>query len=1112
MNASISYLRGRLRDFKRRYYLREALKGAILSAIITIIWGLLTAAVAYYYPLSSMVRSFLFYGSLLGLSVMWSVWVLWPLFKALTLKAALSDEAAAAVIGRHFPEIEDRLLNILQMEKTGAAAPDDRRLIEAAIAQKASTLRAVPFELAVRFRNALRLLKYLAPAAGLLALIAWLAPAVLSEGTQRLIQHQRPIDAFAPFQFIVENPALKVPRGRSFTLRVRLRGEQLPDEVFVVSGGQRLPMNVDEAGRFSFLFRDVRAPVRFHLEASGFRSEPHMLEVLPAPALKGITVTARYPNYLRLQDEVFEDEAAVEVPAGTHLNWQLRTRDVEEVFFLWSDTVVRAVPRGENLFETDRRVMQSGAYRVVLRHSAAQSADTHAYFLSVVADEPPSITAAFSVDTVGYQYVTVQGELADDHGFSGFWWVWSADPAGRKWQKFRLPLPGGEARYHPFFHWKALDSLWQTAPEVKMYLMVADNDRVSGPKTARTPVFILRKPSSDELRRQEEQAQEKAARQMSASAGSAEQLRRQLERKLLDMMQRENVSWQDRQALQEMMRRLEEQKETWQKAIEELEKMERRRQSLEPTDPQTNEALKALRKRMAEIFDEAFQKQLAELQKMLKDERTGELEKKLKELLDRQKAMEQAMKRDMAMYKRWRMERTMEWEALKLDDLARRQEELARQTRQEKLPADSLHAQQEALKQELDSLKKAHEGLEKMAQELDEQIPDLDDALKQAGRQMKQAGQQLQQQQNQKAAQSQQAAAQKMKKAAEKMLAALQQRRKNTLMVSRQKLRQILDNLLEVSRRQEALEQEATASPRSRKYLRMMERQRQLNEVMADVEDSLYALAEEVPTIQGYVFKEVEEIRHQQQRVVSFMTERNVRMTREAQRRVMMSVNKLALMLSEILDNLTMQLSSMMSSSGQCNNPAPAPMPSLGQMQQMQKELQQQMEGMKSGSQGQQKQGRQQGQQNSDPRMTQEMAKILMQQEYLRHQIRRMREEMEAQQRKKIGPILQEIEKMMEQVEKDIVHQRLGPATSRRMERIRVRMLEAERAVRQQDESPERESRTAEFVPPKPPPSLQKYLEEKNRHAELLRRLPPQLTPFYQQRARRYLRQIPTRP
>ncbi len=1104
MTSAVSLLRRRLRDFKRRYYLREALKGAIIAVLVTLLWAFLAFAVAYYYPLSSAVRSGLFYGSLVGLVLVWAATVFRPLFQALTLKAVLSDEAAAAIIGEHFPEIEDRLLNVLQLEKTGAADPASHRLLEAAIAQKALRLRTFPFELAVRFRQAFRFLKYLGPVAAVLLLVWWMAPAVFSEGARRIIQYQQPIDAFAPFRFVIANPSLEVPRGHAFELQVRVEGKELPDEVFVVTEGQRFPMQKTTQG-FRFLFRDVRRSFPFHLEAKGFRSEPYTLRVLPSPALKGLTVKAEYPAYLNLQPEVFSDDANLEVPMGTRLTWEVRTRDVEKVFFRWPDTVMPAATAGTNLFALTRQTRTGGPYRIVLAHSAAAAADTHEYFLTVIPDAPPSITASFVVDTVAYRYVTVRGEVADDHGFSAFWWFWTTDPAGKRWRKQRLPLPEKGIRQAPFFHWKALDSFWQQASEVKMYLLIADNDAVTGPKTARTPVFTLKKPSEDALHQQEKEAQEKAFRQMSSAAGSTGALRRRTEQKMIELMQRKDLSWQDRQMLRQTLQQLEEQRRKWQQAIEELDKMERRQRQLETADPRTLEALKALRERMEQVFDETFRKQLAELEKMLRDNRTGDLEQKLKELLEQQKAVEQAMKRDMAMYKRWRMERTMEWEALKLEDLARRQEELARKTRTESQPSDSLRAQQQDLKKELDSLAEAHKALEKLARELEEEVPDLREGMENAGQQMQQAAQRLRQKQNGKAAGAQQAAAQQMKKMAQTMMASLQQRRKNTLMVSRRKLRQILDNLLEVSRRQEALERHATVSPRSRQFLRMMERQRQLNEVMADVEDSLYALAKKVPIIQGYVFKEVDEIHHQQRRVVTYMTERNLRMTRETQRRVMMSVNKLALMLSEILDNLTMQLSSMMSSSGQCDNPVP--MPSLGQMEQMQKALQQQMQSMQKGAQGQK-----QGQPRNGRQMTEEMARILMQQEALRYQIRRLREEQQAEQRKKLNPILRDIEKMMEQVENDIVHQRLGPATTRRMERIRVRMLEAEKARRQQDESPERESRTAEFVPPTPPPALKKYLEEKRRHAELLRRLPPQLTPFYQQRAQRYLRRLSKRP
>ncbi len=1108
MPTNVDFLKSRLRAFKRRYYLYRALGGLIEAVVVSVVWIMIVAAVAYFYPMARLGRGVLFYGSVVGLVLVWLWRVGVPLMRALTLRRVMSDEAAAALIGAHFPEVKDRLLNVLQLEQLAddPSAEAQRRWIAAAVAQKAKQLRPVPFQAAVKFRRLRRYLRYAVPAFAAVGLVAAIAPSVLSEGAERVIYHYKPMDAFAPFRFEVVNTSLRVARGEPWQLQIRTRGERLPQQVMIEVGGRRYWMEPSGEATFAFSFERVDASFRFRLHADGFRSEWYAVEVVPAPALRNVEVRARYPSYLGMKkEEVFRDVRYLEVPAGTRLRWTIVAADAERVEMLWPDTAVVAHPHAEGVFVIERQVHSSAEYRVAAFHPEALHADTQAYSLSVIADQPPTVEARFVVDTATFQYVAVQGTAADDHGFSRAVWAVGRPegPDGAvRWQRFSLPRPSAGETVFSFVQWKALDSLWEGASEIRMYVEVWDNDAVTGPKSARTPLFVVRKPTLDELRQREEQAARRAQAQMSAAHAASRTTHQNLENRLLQMIQQPKLHPDDRRSIQQLLENIQRQKQTWEKALEQMQQtLHHQRQT--QADPSTIQQLEELQERMKEIFDEQFQRQLAELERLLQNGADREIQQKLKELLEKQRAVEEAMERDLAMYRRWRLERQMEWQALKLEELAEQQKELADETRRGDAPSDSLAHRQDSLTRALDSVAAAHERLQREARELDEEVPDLREGFRSARQAMQNAAGNLRNGQRRQAASGQQQAAEQLRQMAQTTMTALQQRRKNTLMVSRRKLRQILDNLLEMSARQEELERRRNVGPRTRAFLRLMEQQRQLNEVTADVEDSLRALARQVPTIKQYVFNELDEIRHYQQLTVSAMTERNVGLMRQSQRRVMMHTNRLALMLSEILDNMTAQLASMMSSSQQCNNPSPSPSPSLQQMQQMQQGLQQQLQQSMQGRQGQ-TQGR-----DGRQEMTEEMARILMQQEVLRHHIRRLRQEQDKEAKRRFGKLLEEIEKMMERVEQDIVHQRVGRATLERMERIRVRMLEAERAQRQQDESPERQARTAMEVPPSVPPSLRQYLQEKQRHAEILRRIPPQLQPFYRDRARKYLQRIP---
>src|ERR1700744_516831 len=110
------WLISRLDAFIRKYYANKVIRGTLifLSCLLAYI---LTVSVGEYYLYMpvwariTLVSAFV----LLGLSSL-IVWVIVPLAKMNKLGNVISHEQAAAIIGTHFPEISDRLLNILQLK------------------------------------------------------------------------------------------------------------------------------------------------------------------------------------------------------------------------------------------------------------------------------------------------------------------------------------------------------------------------------------------------------------------------------------------------------------------------------------------------------------------------------------------------------------------------------------------------------------------------------------------------------------------------------------------------------------------------------------------------------------------------------------------------------------------------------------------------------------------------------------------------------------------------------------------------------------------------------------------------------------------------------------
>ena len=99
---------------------------------------------------------------------------------------------------------------------------------------------------------------------------------------------------------------------------------------------------------------------------------------------------------------------------------------------------------------------------------------------------------------------------------------------------------------------------------------------------------------------------------------------------------------------------------------------------------------------------------------------------------------------------------------------------------------------------------------------------------------------------------------------------------------------------------------------------------------------------------------------------------------------------------------------------------------------------------------------------------------------------------------------LGEIQKEMDQNEKDIVNRNITDETIKRQHDIETRMLESDKAEKKQETDPQRESHTSGDIKNPNPPLLEKYLQMKQKEVELLQTVPPGLNPYYREKVKTY--------
>ncbi|MBW3545558.1 MAG: hypothetical protein KY428_08195, partial [Bacteroidetes bacterium] len=519
-----------IRRYKRKYYTNLLLRGFIWTLTCLLAVFLVLASAEYLANFSSTVRTLLFFGfSGLALIVLY-IWVLRPLSYLFSITKPLTDEEAAQRIGAFFPEVRDKLINVLQLRQLAITSP----LAAAGMRQKAAEISTVPFESAVNYGSNRQYLRYLLPPLALLLLAAFFLPELLTDSTRRLVSYKQEFRPAAPFQFQLLNEELQAFRNEDFTLKLQFAGSTVPQVAYLVTNGRRIKMQ-KEGNLFSHTFPKIQEEKHFNFEAAGFESEGHTLVLAERPDLKGFRVKLEYPAYLKTETEVLDNTGSFQIPEGTKVQWQFFTTATDSLRLRFSEDSIamQGAPGKEQQLLFTKTLLASQAYQVELKNRWSQNKEAIQYQLEIIPDRHPQVSLNKFTDTLLYNYLVLAGNVSDDHGLTRLQVHYRLSDGSQKEAKFKsigLPLQRDNLSQTYYYRWE-LDSLLQGAGDrLEYYVQVWDNDGVNGAKASRTGIYMLQMPDTKEVEEQISQGEREAESQLDKNMQQARQLKEQLKK------------------------------------------------------------------------------------------------------------------------------------------------------------------------------------------------------------------------------------------------------------------------------------------------------------------------------------------------------------------------------------------------------------------------------------------------------------------------------------------------------------------------------------------------------------------------------------------------------
>ena len=213
----------------------------------------------------------------------------------------------------------------------------------------------------------------------------------------------------------------------------------------------------------------------------------------------------------------------------------------------------------------------------------------------------------------------------------------------------------------------------------------------------------------------------------------------------------------------------------------------------------------------------------------------------------------------------------------------------------------------------------------------------------------------------------------------------------------------------------------------------------------------------------------------------------------------MMHTNELALLLSEILK----QMQSNMPGTGQCNKPGgkgKSPGKSLSQNAEQMKKQIEQMKKMLGNKKS--------GQKGSGKPSYEQLGRLAAEQAAIKKQLMELAQELNKDGSGK-GNGMNEMIKKIEETEEEIINNDFDLSSVIRQEEIKVKLLEMEKALKEQDQKKERESKEGVKKDKENFNSkFDEYQRVKQKEIDLLKTIPPNLKPYYKNKVNEYFNSI----
>lgn len=1025
--------------------------------------------------------------------------------------SAPSLEDMALRVGEKYPEVKDKLCNVIQiMSRLGVADGTSPELAVAAFDKVSANAANLSYDVVINLNKLKRNAIYFF-AVALLSLISFGAfQSAMGGAMYRIANYNKSFLPPPPFELKIQPERLDLLRGEKATIKIIAHGDAPESlELMIKEEAQEnfdsFKLKLDDNNEYNYEIPSAKRSLTFYGKAdwlgSAVTTKTGSINVYDKPMVRTISGKIAYPSYTKLAAKTFDERSAdisglrgsrVAISALANKNlskaevvFEFRN-EINPLDTASADSSSAVIDTARVPLQTDGKkafgdfsITRSGEYYIDIIDADGQTnRDPIKYKILALKDNFPSISMlepVFDIKLNENALLPIRVSISDDYGFSKMYLHYRLTRSQftypqENFSQIEIPLYDAELTAEIPFMWDLKKLNISPADNYEFFVEIFDNDAVGGPKSARTQTMNVRLPSLEEIVRDADRAQQNIERELESALREAKEISddiNELNREMMKNQRKRKLDWREKKKAEDIMKRQEALQNKMRDLQNNLSDMSKQLEENNLLSPETVQKYMELQKLMSEVSAPQLEKMQRQISDALNKVDRDKLQKAMKEAQFDEERFRQSIERTMKILERLKAEQKTDALSKMADDLLEKQEQLNKDLENsdpnDAQKREQLANRQDELKKDLDKMNEAAKELEELMKEIGENMPleEFEKAMRdlnkdETDKEMKKASEQMKSGSKSQASKSQKKASSNLRKFSESMNACKMQMEESVSKEAVRQMQKAVSNLLELSKEQERLKNQTNLTDHnSTQTPEYAKRQAELFEALANVANSMVALSEKSFAVTPQMGEAISDALKNMRSSVESLADRNMGSAGRSQAQATQSMNDAVGQMQNMLAQMKQQ------QSGACNNPGGAgaggsQVPSGQSMSNMLGQLAAQQQAVNQALQQQLSAG------GSAATMEQrsEMGRISSEQGGAKKTLDELiRENKEIAGGKKTKGNLQKAAQEMEEVMREIQSGRITPETLEKQERILSRLLDAQRSTHERDFEKKRESK-----------------------------------------------------